>query len=191
LDYFKIMTEKEKMIKGLMYNPLDKELCDDRDAARLLFQEINLIQEDRKPFRDKRLYDLLPNVGKDLWIEPPFYCDYGYNIYAGDNFFMNFNCCILDVAPVTIGDRVMLGPNVQIYTATHPLNAKERSGGTEFAKPIIIGNDVWLGGGAIVCPGVTIGNGVVIGAGAVVTKDIPDNTFAAGNPAKVIKSIDN
>lgn len=184
------MTEKEKMIQGLMYNPLDKELCNDRDTARLLFQEINSIEESKKPFRDQRFYDLLPNVGKNLWIEPPFYCDYGYNIFAGENFFMNFNCCILDVAPVTIGNRVMFGPNVQIYTATHPLNAKERSSGEEFAKPITIGDDVWLGGGAIVCPGVTIGNGVVIGAGSIVTKDIPDNTFAAGNPAKVIKHIE-
>jgi len=184
------MTEKEKMIQGLMHNPLDPELCKDRDHARLLFQEINRIEEDQKPLRDKRFYDLLPNAGKNLWIEPPFYCDYGYNIFAGEKFFMNFNCCILDVAPVTIGNRVMFGPNVQIYTATHPLNAKERSSGTEYAKPITIGNDVWLGGGVIVCPGVTIGNGVVIGAGAVVTKDIPDNVFAAGNPAKVIKEIE-
>lgn len=185
------MTEKEKMIKGLMYNPLDKELCKDRDQARLLFQEINNIPESDKPYRDKRFYDLLPNAGKNLWIEPPFYCDYGYNIFAGDHFFMNFNCCILDVAPVTIGNRVMFGPNVQIYTATHPLNAKERSSGKEFAKPITIGNDVWLGGGVIICPGVTIGNRVVIGAGAVVTKNLPDNVFAAGNTAKIIKEIEN
>lgn len=179
------------MLAGEMYDPLDDELDRERHEARLLFQRINALDEEQKEQRNKLLAELMPNVGKDLWIEPPFYCDYGYNIYAGDNFFMNFDCCILDVMPVRIGDRVMMGPKVQIYTATHPLEAKARNSGREFAKEVSIGNDVWIGGGAIICPGVSIGNGVVIGAGSVVTRDIEDNVFAAGNPARVIKSIDN
>ena len=147
--------------------------------------------EDAKIERDKLLYVLLENSGENLYIEPPFYCDYGYNIKLGHHVFMNFNCCILDVAEVTIGDHAMLGPNVQIYTATHPLEAKARNRGKEYAKPIRIGNNVWIGGNAVICPGVTIGNNVVIGAGAVVTKDFPDDVFIGGNPARIIKEIDN
>jgi len=185
------MTEKEKMLAGLMYNSLDPVLVKEREEARLLFQEINKMNETQKQRRNQLLYSLLGKAGKNLWIEPPFYCDYGYNITVGYNVFMNYNCCILDVMPVTIGDRVMIAPNVQIYTATHPLNAKERNSGREFAKPITIGNDVWIGGGAIICPGVSIGNAVVIAAGAVVTKDVPDNVLVGGNPAKIIREIDN
>ena len=185
------MTEKEKMLAGKMYDPLDPQLVDERHHARLLFQEFNRINEDEKEKRNKVLKELIPYTGSDLWVEPPFYCDYGSNITLGNQVFMNFNCCILDVMEVKMGDRVMLGPQVQIYTATHPLEAEARSSGREFAKPITIGNDVWIGGNATICPGVTIGNGVVIGAGSVVTKDIPDNCFAAGNPARVIRSIDN
>lgn len=185
------MTEKQKMLAGQMYDPLDQELVQERLDARLLFQEINNLDDSNKEKRDKLFYELLGKAGPGLWIEPPFYCDYGKNIQAGSNLFINFDCCILDVMPVLIGDRVMMGPKVQIYTATHPLNAKERASGREFAKPITIGNDVWIGGGAILCPGVTVGNGVVIGAGAVVTKDVPDNVFVGGNQARVIKHIDN
>ena len=185
------MTEKEKMIAGEMYNPSDDELTTDRHQARLLFQEINILNEDSEEKRNKLLNTLIKNAGKKLYIEPPFYCDYGYNIIAGDNVFMNFNCCILDVCKVTIGDNCMFAPNVQIYTATHPLEAKARNSGREFAKPITIGNNVWIGGNATICPGVTIGNNVVVGAGAVVTKSFPDNVFIAGNPAKIVKEIDN
>ena len=130
-------------------------------------------------------------AGKNLWIEPPFYCDYGYNIQLGDHVFMNYNCCILDVSTVKIGNNVMFAPGVQVLTATHPLEAKPRNSGKEFAKPITIGNEVWVGGNAIICPGVTIGDRAVIGAGAVVTRDIPADVFAAGNPARVIKEIEN
>ena len=179
------------MLAGQMYDPLDPQLVEDRLQARLKFQEINRFTDDQKELRDQRFYDLMGEAGNGLWIEPPFYCDYGSNIKLGNNVFMNFNCIILDVMEVKMGNNVMLAPNVQIYTATHPLEAKSRNSGKEFAKPISIGNDVWIGGGAIICPGVHIGNGVVIGAGAVVTKDVPDNLFVAGNPAKVIKSIDN
>ncbi|MEZ4875488.1 MAG: sugar O-acetyltransferase [Flavobacteriaceae bacterium] len=185
------MTEKQKMLAGEMYNPLDKVLMAERERAKLLFQQINALDETHKEKRNKLLYELLGHAGKNLWIEPPFYCDYGYNITVGYNVFMNYNCCILDVMPVTLGNRVMLAPNVQIYTVTHPLNAKERNSGKEFAKPITIGDDVWIGGGAIICPGVTIGNRAVIAAGAVVTKDVPEDVLVGGNPAKIIKSIAN
>jgi len=185
------MTEKEKMIAGEMYNPSDALLTSERHQARLLFQEINSLNEDSVEKRNELLNTLIKNAGQKLYIEPPFYCDYGYNIIAGDNVFMNFNCCILDVCKVTIGDNCMFAPNVQIYTATHPLEAEARNSGREFAKPITIGHNVWIGGNATICPGVTIGNNVVIGAGAVVTKNFPDNVFIAGNPAKVIKTIDN
>lgn len=185
------MSEKEKMLTGKMYDPLDPILLQERHHARLIFQQINRMPEHEKEKRSQLFYELLGAAGKNLWIEPPFYCDYGYNIKAGNNVFINYNCCILDVMEVTIGNRVMLGPNVQIYTATHPLKAEERNSGREFAKAISIGDDVWIGGGVIICPGINIGNGVVIGAGAVVTKDIPDNVFVAGNPARIIKEIDN
>jgi len=174
-----------------MYDPMDAQLVADRLKARLGFQEINAIEEDRKEERDRLFYELVGKAGDGLYIEPPFYCDYGYNIKLGQTVFMNFNCCILDVAEVSIGDHAMLGPNVQIYTATHPLEARARNSGREFAKPIRIGNNVWIGGNAVICPGVTIGNNVVIGAGAVVTKDFPNDVFIAGNPAKIIKAIDN
>lgn len=185
------MTEKEKMLGEKMYDPMDPELVEERLKARLLFQEINQLNDKDKQKRDTLFYKLLKNAKEGLWIEPPFYCDYGYNIKAGKNLFMNFNCCILDVAEVKIGDNCMMGPNVQIYTATHPLKIDKRNSGREFAKGIVIGDNVWIGGQAIINPGVTIGNGVVIGAGSVVTKSFPDHVFIAGNPAKIIKSIHN
>ena len=185
------MTEKDKMLFGEMYNPMDPQLVEDRLKARILFQEINQINDNDKVKRDATFYKLINNAKKGLWIEPPFYCDYGYNIKAGKNIFMNFNCCILDVAEVQIGDNCMMGPNVQIYTAIHPLEFKERNSGREFAKPISIGKNVWIGGNAVICPGVNIGNNVVIGAGSIVTKSFPDDVFIGGNPAKIIKSIDN
>ena len=184
------MTEKEKMLAGQLYDSSDAELSAERHQARATFQQINSMGEDDKQTRDQMFKDLFGTCGEDIWIEPPFYCDYGYNIHLGEKVFMNFNCCILDVMPVVMGDNVLLGPNVHIYTATHPMEAAARRTWLEFAKPVNIGNDVWIGGGAIVCPGVSIGNGVVVGAGAVVTKDVPDNTFVGGNPAKVIQSID-
>ena len=134
------MTEKEKMITGEMYNPMDTQLVSERHHARILCNKINKMPEDVKNERDKLLYELLKNSGENLYIEPPFYCDYGYNIKLGHAIFMNFNCCILDVAEVNIGNNTMLGPNVQIYTATHPLEAKARNSGKEYAKPINIGN---------------------------------------------------
>ncbi|MDX1545296.1 MAG: sugar O-acetyltransferase [Christiangramia sp.] len=183
-------TEKEKMLSGELYNALDEELSDERLHARLLTKELNDSREDEVQKRANILKDLIPNAGKGLWIQPPFYCDYGTNIYVGEKVFFNFNCIVLDVMPVKIGNRTLLGPNVQIYTATHPLHFKERASGLESAKSISIGEDVWIGGSAVICPGVTIGDRSVIGAGSVVTRDIPSDVFAAGNPCKVIRELD-
>jgi len=185
------MTEKSKMLSGELYNPNDQVLVSERHRARLLFQKINQLNDDSKKERKKLLYELLENAGKGLWVEPPFYCDYGYNIHTGKNVFFNFNCVILDVMKVEIGDHVLVGPAVQIYTATHPLDAKTRNSWLEYAKSVTIGDDVWIGGGAIIYPGVTIGNGTVIAAGAVVTKSVPANVVVGGNPAKILKEIDN
>lgn len=185
------MTEKEKMLSGELYDSTDSVLVAERHRARLRFQRINATAEDDKAMRDQLFYELMGEAGAGLYIEPPFYCDYGYNIKLGEKVFMNYNCCILDVMEVRIGNNVLLAPNVQIYTATHPMDAKARSTWLEFAKPVTIGDDVWIGGGAIICPGVTIGNRVVIGAGAVVTKNVPDDVFIGGNPARIIKEIIN
>ncbi|UJH90298.1 sugar O-acetyltransferase [Antarcticibacterium sp. 1MA-6-2] len=180
-------TEKEKMIAGEMYNPMDRGLVEDRKQTRLLLKAFNDTAEDQLSERGRIQKTLLPNASKDLYLQPPFYCDYGFNMKVGKRVFFNFNCVVLDVAPVSIGSRTMFGPNVQIYTATHPLDHKERSSGVEYAKSIVIGEDVWIGGSAVICPGVTIGDRSVIGAGSVVTKDIPEDVFAASNPCKVIR----
>jgi maltose O-acetyltransferase len=185
-----VKTEKEKMLAGEIYDPLDVQLCRERDRCRDLCQEFNATREGQKEERQRLLTELL---GKktDVWIQPPFFCDYGTNISVGTKVFFNFNCVVLDVMQVTIGNNVLFGPAVQIYTATHPIDAIERRKWLEFAKPITIRSDVWVGGGAIICPGVTIGDRCVIGAGSVVTRDIPDHVFAAGNPARVIRALGN
>jgi maltose O-acetyltransferase len=185
------MTEKQKMLAGEMYNPADSELIKARYRTRLLFHKFNSLSEEYLEERTKVMYEIFTAAGDNLFVEPPFYCDYGSNIKLGNNVFMNFNCCILDVATVTIGNNCMLAPNVQIYTATHPLEYKLRNSGKEYAKPITIGNNVWIGGGAIICPGVTIGDNTVIAAGAVVTKNFPKDVVIGGNPATVIKTINN
>jgi maltose O-acetyltransferase len=182
-------TEKEKMLAGELYDALDKELSDDRTRARLLIGELNNSREDQPAERNRILYELIPGAGKELWLQPPFYCDYGFNIKTGDKVFFNFNCVVLDVAEVTIGHRTLFGPNVQVYTATHPMDHRERASGLEFGKPISIGDDVWIGGSVVICPGVKIGDRSVIGAGSVVTKDIPPDVFAAGNPCKTIRHL--
>lgn len=182
-------TEKEKMIAGELYNALDDQLAKDRMHARMLFKAVNDSREDQPEERTRLLKELIPESGDGLWIEPPFYCDYGYNIKTGDKVFFNFNCVVLDVAPVTIGSRTLFGPNVQIYTATHPMDHVQRASGLESGKSITIGDDVWIGGSVVICPGVTIGDRTVVGAGSVVTKDIPADVFAAGNPCKVIRNL--
>ncbi|WP_224998464.1 sugar O-acetyltransferase [Cesiribacter sp. SM1] len=182
-------TEKEKMLSGALYNALDPQLMEERRKARLLFKQLNDTRDDEEELRLRILKDLIGKAGEGLWIEPPFYCDYGSNITVGDKVFFNFNCVVLDVMPVTIGSHVLFGPNVQIYTATHPMDWEERAGGLESAKPITIGSNVWVGGSCIICPGVSIGDRSVIGAGSVVTKSIPEDVFAAGNPCRVIRSL--
>jgi maltose O-acetyltransferase len=181
-------TEKEKMLAGDMYNPLDNQLSDDRLQARLRLKALNDVREDEVEERMRLLNELLPNADAGLSLQPPFYRDYGYNIKTGQAVFFNFNCVVLDVAEVRIGSRTLIGPNVQLYTAMHPMNHLERASGLEFAKPVVI-EDVWIGGSAVVCPGVTIGDRTVIGAGSVVTNSIPNDVFAAGNPCKVIRPV--
>ena len=182
-------SEKEKMLAGELYDALDPQLSQERLNTRLLIKQLNDSREDEVEERSNILKKLIPDAGEALWLQPPFYCDYGYNIKVGDRVFFNFNCVVLDVTQVTIGSRTLFGPNVQIYTATHPMNYQERATGLEYAKPITIGEDVWVGGSVVICPGVRIGDRSVIGAGSVVTKDIPADVFAAGNPCKVIRQI--
>jgi len=182
-------TQKEKMIAGELYDPLDAMLVADRLQTRLLLKELNDSGEDETEKRKNILAKLILNAAEGLWLQPPFYCDYGYNLHIGEKVFFNFNCVVLDVSTVTIGSRTMFGPNVQLYTATHPINHVERASGLEYAKPIVIGDDVWVGGSVVVCPGVRIGHRSVIGAGSVVTKDIPADVFAAGNPCMVIREL--
>lgn len=184
-----MLTEKQKMLAGELYDPLDKQLCEERLKARLLVKALNDTREDETTQRLQILSELIPHAGAGLWLQPPFYCDYGSNMVLGEKVFFNFNCVVLDVMQVTIGRRTLFGPNVQIYTATHPMDYKERSSGLEFAKAIQIGEDVWVGGSAVICPGVTIGDRAIIGAGSVVTKDIPSDVFAAGNPCRVIRGL--
>jgi maltose O-acetyltransferase len=184
-----LKTEKEKMLGGELYDAMDPQLVQERQRARDLLAQFNTLPENRQAGRTKVLATLFGSQ-TDVTIQPPFYCDYGPNITLGSRIFMNFNCTILDVARVQIGDNVLLGPGVQIYAATHPLSAAVRRSGLEAGKPVTIGADVWIGGGAIICPGVNVGARSVIGAGSVVTRDIPSGVFAAGNPCRVIRALD-
>ncbi len=177
------------MLAGELYDASDRQLCEERRKARLLLKALNDSDEDQPEERKRIVQQLIPNTGGDLWLQPPFYCDYGTNIFTGQEVFFNFNCVVLDVARVTIGSRTMFGPNVQIYAATHPMDHTIRASGLELGKPISIGDDVWVGGSAVICPGVTIGSRTVIGAGSVVTRDIPSDVFAAGNPCGVIRDL--
>lgn len=181
-------SERDKMLAGEMYDPFDPDLCASRDRARDLCQALNVTREAQQEERRRILRDLFGTGGESVWMQPPFFCDYGLNILLGERVFFNFNCVVLDVAQVRIGDYTLFGPSVQIYTATHPLNHELRRR-QEFAKPIEIGSDVWVGGAAIICPGVKIGSRSVIGAGSVVTRDIPEGVVAAGNPCRVIREI--
>ncbi|SIT06164.1 maltose O-acetyltransferase [Zobellia uliginosa] len=185
------MTEKEKMISGQAYDPSDKELVRARLRARKLMREIAAIPMDKERQRKHFFKELFAETGKHFYIENRFTCDYGFNIYWGENAYANFDCIILDAAPVYIGKNVMMAPGVKLLTATHPLEFEARNSGIEYAKPIRIGDNVWIGGGVIVNPGVTIGNNSVIGSGSVVVKDIPENVVAVGNPCRVLKNIDN
>lgn len=184
-------SEKEKMLSGELYFGNDPHLKTERSEARILLKKFNESTADQTLLRKEVLRKLFGGYSKGLYIEPPFYCDYGSNIHVGENVYLNFNCVILDVNPVTIGARTLIGPNVQIYAATHPMEHKLRASMLESGKPVHIGEDVWIGGGVIVCPGVRIGDRSVIGAGSVVTRNIPSDSFAAGNPCKVIRKLLN
>ncbi len=182
------MTEREKMIAGQLYDPMDAELVVARGRARELCYDLNHSRDSEAEERRRLLREVFGKGGESVLLEPPFYCDYGDNIELGERCFFNFNCVILDVCPVRIGDFSLFGPGVQIYTPLHPFDAEERRK-KEYGAPIEIGSDVWVGGGAMIMPGVTIGSRSVIGAGSVVTRDIPEGVFAAGNPCKVIRNV--
>ena len=181
-------TEKEKMLAGENYFSNDKELAAERSKAKKLLHKLNVTEYLMNSNSRQILRQLLPNSDKRIYVEPPFHCDYGYNIHSGSNVYFNVNCVILDATQVTIGNNVLFGPNCQIYTSTHPTDAIERQK-IEFSKPVSIGNDCWIGGNSVILPGITIGNNCTIGAGSVVTKNIPDNCVAAGNPAKIIRNL--
>src|SRR5882757_2610067 len=182
------MTERQKMLIGDLYDPLDAELTSARDRARDLCQALNSTREAEQEVRRRILSELFGKGGETVIMQPPFYCDYGSNIELGERVFFNFNCVVLDVCPVRIGDFTLFGPAVQILTPMHPYNASLRRK-QEFGKPVEIGSDVWVGGGALILPGVRIGSRTIIGAGSVVTRDIPDGVLAAGNPCRVIREL--
>jgi len=179
-------SEREKMLAGEPYDPFDTELVAARERARDLCLALNGTRESQREERRGILKDLLGAGGDTVWMQPPFYCDYGANIHLGTRVFFNFNCVVLDVCEVRIGDYTLFGPGVQILTPLHPLDHELRRK-QEFGKPIEIGSDVWVGGGALILAGVRIGSRAVIGAGSVVTRDIPEGAFGAGNPCRVIR----
>lgn len=183
------MTEKEKMLAGKAYKAFDAELFRERQWAKDLNYQINQLHPFKLDERNTLLRQLLGSTRTAFHIEPPFYCDYGYNIAIGENFYANYNCIILDCAPVTIGSNVLLAPNVGIYTAGHPIHHQPRNDGYEYAFPVTIGNNVWIGGNTVINPGISIGDNTVIGSGSIVTKNMPANVVAVGNPCKVIRSI--
>jgi maltose O-acetyltransferase len=177
------LTERERMIAGELYLAADPELVAERAAARAVLRRFNVSGEVAE------LVSLFGALGPGSVVETPFHCDYGWNIRAGRNLYMNSGCVILDVAPATLGDDVMFGPQVQLLAADHPRDPEQRRAGREFGRPIRIGDGVWLGGGAIVLAGVTVGRGAIVGAGAVVTRDVPERTIVAGNPARRVRSL--
>lgn len=184
------MTEKEKCKKGLLYDAnFDLEILKDRMKCQELCYDYNFTRPSNSVQREKIIKKMQINTGEEFWIEQPFHCDYGYNIEIGESFYANYNIIILDSAKVKFGNNVFIGPNCAFYTAGHPLDYKTRNKGLEYAKPIEIGNNVWIGGNVVVLPGVKIGDNSVIGAGSIVSKDIPTNVVAVGNPCKTIKHI--
>jgi len=184
------MTEKEKAAQGYLYNAnYDQELINERTYSKGLCYEHNQLHPQKMEERAAILRKLFGKTAETFHIEQPFYCDYGYNIEIGNNFYANHNCIMLDCATITFGDNVFIAPNCGFYTAGHPLDVEQRNEGLEIAFPITVGDNVWIGGGVSVLPGVTIGDNSVIGAGSVVTKDIPPGVIAAGNPCRVIRPI--
>lgn len=184
------MTDKERMLKGELYIPAaDPQLAEDCARSRRITRMYNATTEADVETREELIRELLGGTGAHFYIEPPFRCDYGSNIYIGDYFYSNFDCIILDVCEVHIGDHVMFGPRVGVYTAEHPIDPEVRAEALEYGKPVTIGNHVWVGANVVINPGVHIGDNAVIGSGSVVTKDIPDMVVAAGNPCQVIRAI--
>ena len=183
------MTQKERMLKELPYKAWLDGLAEERETCKQKIYELNTLPPKERDRILAMLKELLGKTGETLFIEPPFHCDYGWNIEVGENFFANYNLTILDVGKVTIGKNAQIAPNVSIYTAGHPIHPDSRNSGYEYGIPITIGDNVWIGGSTVILPGVTIGNNVVIGAGSVVSKDIPDNKIAVGNPCRVIREI--
>lgn len=182
-------SEKAKMLAGELYLSTDEELRAERAKASLLFSRYNALFPHEGAEGEALIRELFGSCGEGFHVTPPFFCDYGYNIHVGDRFYTNHGCVILDVCPVRIGHDAMLGPLVQIYTATHPLDALTRNAKREYGKPVAIGDSVWIGGGAILCPGVSIGEGAVVAAGAVVTRSVAPYTLVGGNPARLISQI--
>ena len=183
-------TEKEKAAEGLLYNANhDSELQDEMKRAKCVLFKYNQLPPDQEEEKDRILTSFLGKKGKNTVILSPFQCDYGYNIEIGENFYANMNCVILDEAKVTFGDNVFIAPSCGFYTAGHPLDVEQRNRGLEYARPIRVGNNVWIGAQVCILPGVTIGDNTVIGAGSVVNRDIPANVIAAGNPCRVIREI--
>lgn len=183
------MNQKERMLAGLPYKAWLDGLSEERLDLRLKIHKFNSCSPDKKDEMKAMIKDIVGKCGKDIFIEPPFHCDYGKNIEVGENFYANFNCVILDVGKVKIGTNVMFAPNVSIYTAGHLIHPESRNSGYEYGIGITIGDNVWVGGSVVINPGVHIGNNVVIGSGSVVTKDIPDNVIAVGNPCRIIREI--
>lgn len=183
------MNQKERMLAGLPYKAWLDGLSEERLDLRLKIHKFNSCSPDKKDEMKAMIKDIVGKCGKDIFIEPPFHCDYGKNIEVGENFYANFNCVILDVGKVKIGNNVMFAPNVSIYTAGHPIHPESRNSGYEYGIGITIGDNVWVGGSVVINPGVHIGNNVVIGSGSVVTKDIPDNVIAVGNPCRILREI--
>lgn len=183
------MKEKDRMLAGKLYIAMDEELVSDMKKSRRLTRLYNTTTEEQQDYRKELLKELFESTKENYYIEPPFRCDYGCNISIGNNFYANYDCIILDVNKVVIGDNVFFAPRVSVFTAGHPIDAEIRNMQLEYGKPVFIGNDVWVGGNTVINPGVTIGDNVVIGSGSVVTKDIPSGVVAAGNPCRVIRKI--
>jgi maltose O-acetyltransferase len=184
-----VPSERAKKQAGDLYDPSDPDLVAERERARRLSREYNETTEDEADRRQELLADLFGTVDETAHVEPPFRCDYGYNVHVGEGFYANFDCVVLDVCEVTVGENCMIGPGAHIYTATHPLDAAERTAGREYGKPVTIGDDAWIGGQATINPGVTVGDEAVVASGAVVTDDVPGGVVVQGNPAEVVTDL--